>query len=120
MGCVGGSLFHAVRQGYKAPKGISSRLSDALVGLRTGGPKVGGQFAVWGFTFSSFDCLLSRMRGKEDPWNSIASGALTGVVLTARQGAAAMAVSGILGGVLLAGIEGVSILLMRFQAEAFK
>uniref|UniRef100_A0A915KGE1 Uncharacterized protein n=1 Tax=Romanomermis culicivorax TaxID=13658 RepID=A0A915KGE1_ROMCU len=41
MGCVGGSLFHAVRQGYKAPKGISSRLSDALVGLRTGGPKVG-------------------------------------------------------------------------------
>lgn len=56
-----------------------------------------GQFAVWGFTFSSFDCMLARVRRKEDHWNSIASGALTGAVLTVRQGAAPMVISAVIG-----------------------
>lgn len=43
-----------------------------------------GSFAVWGGLFSTIDCGLVRMRGKEDPWNSITSGALTGAVLAAR------------------------------------
>lgn len=30
------------------------------------------------------DCSMVRMRGKEDPWNSITSGALTGAILAAR------------------------------------
>ena len=30
------------------------------------------------------DCSLVQVRGKEDPWNSITSGALTGAVLAAR------------------------------------
>ena len=34
--------------------------------------------------FSTFDCCLMYVRGKEDPWNSIGSGALTGAVLMAR------------------------------------
>lgn len=43
-----------------------------------------GSFAVWGGLFSTIDCGLVRLRGKEDPWNSITSGALTGAVLAAR------------------------------------
>ena len=43
-----------------------------------------GNFAVWGGMFSTFDCCLMYARGKEDPWNSIGSGALTGAVLMAR------------------------------------
>lgn len=43
-----------------------------------------GNFAVWGGMFSTFDCCLMGLRGKEDPWNSIGSGALTGAVLAAR------------------------------------
>jgi len=43
-----------------------------------------GNFAVWGGMFSTFDCCLMFVRGKEDPWNSIGSGALTGAVLMAR------------------------------------
>lgn len=30
------------------------------------------------------DCGLVKVRGKEDPWNSITSGAMTGAILAAR------------------------------------
>ena len=43
-----------------------------------------GQFAVWGGLFSTFDCALVALRQREDPWNAIASGALTGGILAAR------------------------------------
>ena len=43
-----------------------------------------GNFAVWGGMYSSFDCALIAIRDKEDPWNSIGSGALTGALLAAR------------------------------------
>lgn len=43
-----------------------------------------GSFAVWGGLFSTIDCGLVRLRGKEDPWNSITSGAMTGAILAAR------------------------------------
>lgn len=49
-------------------------------------PIVGGNFAVWGGMFSTIDCSLVYLRQKEDPWNSIMSGALTGGILAARNG----------------------------------
>lgn len=45
---------------------------------------VAGSFAVWGGLFSMIDCGLVKVRGKEDPWNSITSGAMTGAILAAR------------------------------------
>lgn len=39
---------------------------------------------MWGGLFSMIDCSLVQVRGKEDPWNSITSGALTGAILAAR------------------------------------
>lgn len=33
---------------------------------------------MWGGLFSTFDCTLVAVRKKEDPWNSIAAGAMTG------------------------------------------
>lgn len=44
-----------------------------------------GNFGVWGGMFSTFDCTLIYIRGKEDPWSSIASGAITSGLLTARR-----------------------------------
>lgn len=46
-----------------------------------------------------------------DPWNSITSGALTGAVLAACSGPLAMVGSAIMGGILLALIEDVGIVL---------
>ncbi len=42
---------------------------------------------MWGGLFSTFDCTLVAVRHKEDPWNSIAAGALTGGFLSLRTGA---------------------------------
>lgn len=70
--------------------------------------------------FSTIDCTLVHFRKKEDPWNSIISGAATGGILAARNGVGAMAGSAIIGGVLLALIEGVGILFTRLSAEQFK
>ncbi len=43
-----------------------------------------GNFAVWGGLFSAIDCSLVYVRKKEDPWNSICSGAATGAILSVR------------------------------------
>lgn len=60
------------------------RFMGALSAVKTRAPVTAGSFAVWGGVFSSFDCTLAYLRQKEDPWNSIASGFLTGGVLTIR------------------------------------
>lgn len=41
---------------------------------------------MWGAMFSTFDCAFVAIRGKEDPWNAISSGALTSGLLSARFG----------------------------------
>ena len=53
-----------------------------LQAIRREAPRIGGSFAVWGGLFSTFDCTLVALRKKEDPWNSIAAGALTGACCT--------------------------------------
>lgn len=70
--------------------------------------------------FSTFDCILIQARNKEDPWNSIWSGALTGGVLAARGGMGASLRNAFFGGVLLALIEGMGIALNRMFAEEFR
>lgn len=76
-----------------------------------------GNFAVWGGLFSAFDCTLVAIRKKEDPWNSIFSGAATGGVLAARGGWRAASKSAAVGGVLLAMIEGLQIFLTKMLSE---
>merc|ERR1712187_891237 len=53
------------------------------------------------------------MGKKEDPYNSIISGAITGGILAARAGPKAMSQAAVVGGVLLALIEGMGIMLNR-------
>ena len=43
-----------------------------------------GSFAMWGGVFSSMDCLLIHYRQKDDPYNAIAAGFITGGVLAIR------------------------------------
>lgn len=57
---------------------------------------------------------------QEDPWNSITSGAATGAILAARNGVPAMITSAVIGGIILALIEGVSIAFNRHQADMFR
>jgi import inner membrane translocase subunit TIM17 len=39
---------------------------------------------MWGGVFSSVDCLLIYYRQKDDPWNAVAAGFITGGVLAIR------------------------------------
>ncbi|CAG0900265.1 unnamed protein product [Cyprideis torosa] len=101
-------------------KGFSRRFIGSMAAVKERAPIIGGNFAVWGGTFSTIDCTLVHLRQKEDPWNSILSGAATGGILAARNGPAAIAGSAVIGGILLALIEGVGILLTKYSAETFR
>lgn len=120
MGAIGGSVFQSIKGFRNAPSGITQRLAGSLSAIQQRAPIIGGNFAVWGGLFSTIDCSLVAIRKKEDPWNSISSGALTGAILAVRQGVPAMVGSAVIGGVLLAMIEGVGILFSRISAEQFK
>lgn len=58
----------------------------SIIAIKTRSPVIAGNFAVWGGMFSTIDCTLVHFRKKEDPWNSIISGAATGGILAARNG----------------------------------
>jgi len=120
MGAIGGSLFQAIKGFRNSPAGFNHRFSGSMAAIKSKAPVIGGNFAVWGGLFSTIDCSLIKLRGKEDPWNAIASGAATGGILAARSGVGAMVGSAIIGGVLLAMIEGVGILFTRMTADQFR
>lgn len=112
MGVIGGSMWHGVKGYRNSP--IGHRFRGSLNAIKTRGPILGGNFAVWGGLFTSFDCGITYIRdGTQDPINAIASGFLTGGVLAARGGPKPALTSAVFGGVLLALIEGASIMLSK-------
>ncbi|POW05593.1 hypothetical protein PSHT_10712, partial [Puccinia striiformis] len=115
MGAIGGTVWHGVKGMRNSPKG--DRLTGSLAAIKARAPVVGGNFGVWGGMFSSFDCLVKGYRQKEDPWNAILSGFMTGGALAARGGVCSMVGSAIGCGVLLGVFEGVGVLFTRLFAE---
>jgi len=116
MGAIGGGVWNSVKGARNSPRG--ERLLGSVTAVKARAPVMGGNFAVWGGLFSSFDCSLVAIRKKEDPWNSIISGAATGGVLAARGGWRAAGRSAAVGGVLLAMIEGLNIFLTKMMADS--
>ena len=114
MGNIGGGIWHSIKGARMAPAG--ARLAGSLSAVQARAPVLGGQFAVWGGLFACCDCSLTAIRQKEDPWNSIISGAATGGILAARAGPRAMASAAVVGGVLLALIEGMGIMFTKMMA----
>ena len=114
MGNIGGGLWHSIKGARMAPSG--ARLAGSLSAVQARAPVLGGQFAIWGGIFACFDCSLTSLRQKEDPWNSIISGAATGGTLALRAGPQAAASAAAVGGVLLALIEGMGIMFGKMFA----
>lgn len=83
-------------------------------------PVLGGNFGVWGGLFSTFDCAVKGIRGKEDPYNPIIAGFFTGGSLAIRGGFRAARNGAIGCAILLAVIEGVAIGIQRFMAPSTK
>ena len=79
---------------WNAPR--RQRIMGGLTHVRNRAPFLGGNnyihsinyslgsFAMWGGVFSSMDCLLIYYRQKDDPYNAIAAGFITGGVLAIR------------------------------------
>ncbi|TNN14627.1 Mitochondrial import inner membrane translocase subunit Tim17-A [Schistosoma japonicum] len=114
MGSIGGSIVHFYKGYRNAPSGYTKKLVSAMANVRQRAPLVGGAFAIWGGMFTAVDCSLVFARQKEDPWNSITSGAITGAVLAIRHGPGAMAGQAVVGGLILAIIEGLGIMMNRY------
>jgi len=115
MGCIGGFLWYTIKGARNSPKG--ERWHGAMYLAKGRSPVLGGAFAVWGGTFSTFDCTLQFLRQREDHWNAIASGFLTGGVLAARAGIKSASRNAVVGGVLLGIIEGVAALTPKMMAQ---
>ncbi|XP_037660780.1 mitochondrial import inner membrane translocase subunit Tim17-A-like [Choloepus didactylus] len=118
MGTIGGGIFQAIKGFRNSPVGVNHRLRGSLTAIKTREPQFGDSFAAWGGLFSMIDCGVVEVRGKEDSWNSITSGALTGAILAARNGPVAMVGSAAMGGIL-ALIEAAGILLTTFASTQF-
>ena len=152
MGAVGGGVWHLLKGSKNSPSGarlkggievcsltfwlarcktlLCTSQPAVLQAIRRQAPVLGGNFAVWGGLYSSFECSLVAIRHKvgqavlsllssrkawllstwdtdtsvweqEDPWNSISAGALTGGFLSLRTGPASAAKSALAGGILL-------------------
>ena len=115
-GATGGFMWHFVKGYRNAPLG--QRWSGAFSAARMRAPVLGGQFGVWGGLFSVFDCSLAALRRREDAWNAIAAGGITGGVLAARAGPRAIARNAAGGAFILALIEGVMMLVTKMILRA--
>ncbi|XP_074271779.1 mitochondrial import inner membrane translocase subunit TIM17-1-like [Silene latifolia] len=76
-------------------------------------PRTGGSFAVWSALFETMSGGLAHVRHKEDPWNSILAGGFTSAFLSIRKGFRPAFSQFLIGGALLACIEGVTIMTRR-------
>lgn len=88
-----------------------------LTAIKARAPVTGGNFGVWGGMFSTYDCAVKGIRQKEDPYNSIIAGFLTGGSLAIRGGYKAARNGAIMCAIFLAVIEGVGIGIQRLMAE---
>ncbi|KAI0439816.1 mitochondrial import inner membrane translocase, subunit Tim17/22 [Xylaria telfairii] len=118
MGAVGGTIWHGVKGFRNSPYG--ERRIGALTAIKMRAPVLGGNFGAWGGLFSMSDCAIKGLRKKEDPWNAIGAGFLTGGALAMRGGLRAARNGAIGCAVLLAVIEGVGIGAQRLMAGSTK
>jgi len=108
-------VWHCVKGYRNAPPGIIQRFKGSTKAVAARAPVLGGNFAVWGLCFSSFDCIYLHLRRKDDPLNAIAAGASTGAALAWRAGFSSMARSAAVGGIFLAVIEGLGLGLQKMM-----
>ena len=116
MGAIGGSIWYSIKGFRNSPYG--ERWQGVRSAVRLRAPTLGGNFGTWGGMFASYDCAIKSVRKTEDPWNAILSGAMTGGTLAVRGGWRQVRTNFIIGGIILAVIEGVGIALNRYMVEA--
>jgi import inner membrane translocase subunit TIM17 len=151
MGAVGGGIWYGIKGARNSPRVRLSyffilsflitiqgeRFIGAVSSIKARAPVTGGNFGVWGGMFSTFDCAIKGWRQKEDAWNAILSGFMTGGCLALRSmwllplvdlfmssspfyptgGPRSALGSAVACGILLGVFEGVGVLMSRVFSE---
>jgi mitochondrial import inner membrane translocase subunit TIM17 len=81
LGLVFGGIINTIR-GYRLKP--NQRFNGIAFALRTKGAGFALNFATWGLLFSSFDCILTTLRGAEGASNRIIAGGTTSMLLSIR------------------------------------
>lgn len=115
---IGGTIWHGIKGFRNSPYG--ERRIGAVTAIKMRAPVLGGNFGAWGGIFSLADCAVKGVRQKEDPWNAIGAGFLTGGALAIRGGFKSARNGAIGCAVLLAVIEGVGIGFQKMMAGSTK
>ncbi|KAJ6551144.1 mitochondrial import inner membrane translocase subunit Tim17/22 [Mycena capillaripes] len=115
MGAVGGGIWYGAKGARNSPRG--ERFIGALSSTKARAPVVAGNFGVWGGLLSTFECAVKGVRKKEDVWNPIISGFMTGGCLALRSGPKGAFQSAVACGILLGVFEGAGVLLGRAFSE---
>ncbi|KAK0372294.1 hypothetical protein CLIM01_10363 [Colletotrichum limetticola] len=117
---IGGTVWHGIKGYRNSPYG--ERRIGAISAIKMRAPVLGGNFGAYGAIYVlGTNILCSGLRGhKEDPWNSIAAGFLTGGALAIRGGYKAARNGAIGCALLLAVIEGVGIGFQKMFAGSTK
>ncbi|KYQ91991.1 mitochondrial import inner membrane translocase subunit 17 [Tieghemostelium lacteum] len=108
-----GAVLSTLKGSFSAFKKGPNTLVRTYSQIRKKSPRLGGNFAIWGTLFSSFDCALIYIRKKEDKVNPIIAGTLTGGVLAARSGWKASVQAAVVGGMFIGVIEAVQHMLEK-------
>ena len=82
IGLTGGTAWYGLKGARNAPRG--ALLAGARSGILLNVPGMAASFGVWGLAFSTGECALKWARGREDPFNGIGAGFISGMVLSAR------------------------------------
>lgn len=85
---AGGAVgFLKAHYGYKdLPLKAKMEKLGTLVATAKTTAKPVAFFAGMGFTFAAAECIVSKMRGKDDVYNGVAAGLLVGALVGARKG----------------------------------
>lgn len=70
---------------------------------------------MWGGLFSATECLMIYYRQRDDPFNAVIGGIVTGGLLSIRGGASIAFKQACIGGLILCLIEGVQVIWMAKQ-----
>ncbi|KAJ5076478.1 import inner membrane translocase subunit tim-17 [Anaeramoeba ignava] len=117
MGMIGGGAWNFLKGARSSP--VGDRLKGGFYKMKYQSLKTGGSFAVWSGIFASLECSLVHFRKKEDIWNRVFAGALTGGILAARSGTKEATKAAFVGGFFMFFVE-YSTNLLNTMVEKYK
>ncbi|KAK3123452.1 hypothetical protein QOZ80_8AG0631180 [Eleusine coracana subsp. coracana] len=106
LGTAAGSSFHFVKGLAVSPVGGGGRLAGAVRAVHANAPCVAGMCGAYAAVYCASKSAVSIAHQRDDPWNAVAGGAMSGGLLNARRGASAAALSAALGATTVAAVLG--------------